>query len=211
MRFGKISRSIWFHAVDHSQRSLIHCPLRKIFFAITLAGLPLQQALWGQGQNAVSSEAASDQGVPSSAYHYTLPLSLALEAATEAVRVCAQNGYQVSATVVDMDGVPQVAIRGDGATIHTAESSFDKAYTVVTLGPIFKFETSGQFFDLTKTSPFAPRLATMHNVMALPGGVALEARNAIEAALGVGGAPGGDKDEVCARAGVAKVADRLPK
>ena len=60
-------------------------------------------------------------------FRYAVPLNLALEAATEAVRVCAQNGYQVSATVVDMDGVPQVDLRGDGATIHTAESSFDKA------------------------------------------------------------------------------------
>lgn len=147
---------------------------------------------------------------PTTDYHYVLPLSLALEAATEAIRVCAQQGYHVTATVVDMDGVPQVALRGDGATIHTSESSFDKAYTVVTLGPIFGFDTSGKFFDLVKTSPFAPRLATMRNVMALPGAVAFRSKNAIVAALGVGGAPGGDKDEICAQAGVAKVADRLP-
>jgi uncharacterized protein GlcG (DUF336 family) len=110
-----------------------------------------------------------------------------------------------------MDGTPQVALRGDGATIHTAVSSYDKAYTVVTLGPIFKFDTSGQFTDLTKTNPFAPRLATMPHVMALPGGVAFEAKNAIVGALGVGGAPGGDKDEICAHAGVAKVAGQLPR
>jgi uncharacterized protein GlcG (DUF336 family) len=144
-------------------------------------------------------------------YHYALPLSLALEAAIEAVNVCAQHGYQVTATVVDIDGVPQVALRGDGATIHTAESSFDKAYTVVTLGPIFDFDTSGKFFEMTKTSPYAPRLSTMHNVMALPGAVAFKSKNAIVGALGVGGAPGGDKDEVCAAAGVAKVAGRLPR
>jgi len=143
-------------------------------------------------------------------YHYALPLNLALEAATEAVRVCGEHGYQVSATVVDMDGVPQVVLRGDGATIHTRESSFDKAYTVVTLGPIFNFDTSGKFFELVKTSPYAPRLATMTNVMALPGAVAFKSKNAIVGALGVGGAPGGDKDEVCAQAGVAKVANRLP-
>jgi uncharacterized protein GlcG (DUF336 family) len=58
-----------------------------------------------------------------------------------------------------MDGVPQVALRGDGATIHTGESSFEKAFTVVTLGPIFDFDTSGEFFDLVKTNPFALRLA----------------------------------------------------
>ena len=143
-------------------------------------------------------------------YHYALPLNLALEAATEAVHVCVEHGYQVSATVVDMDGVPQVVLRGDGATIHTRESSFDKAYTVVTLGPIFNFDTSGKFFELVKTSPYAPRLATMTNVMALPGAVALKSKNTIVGALGVGGAPGGDKDEVCAQAGVAKVASRLP-
>ena len=208
MRSKRTLPSIGNRAADCARLRLVRFPFLKIALAVTLAGLPLQQSLWAQGQNAALSGAAPNQG---GAYRYSLPLSLALEAASEAVRVCAQNGYQVSATVVDMDGVPQVAIRGDGATVHTAESSFDKAYTVVTLGPIFKFETSGQFFDLTKTSPFAPRLATMHNVMALPGGVGLIAKDAIVAALGVGGAPGGDKDEVCARAGVARVADRLPQ
>jgi len=158
----------------------------------------------------VVPSALSQSAPQTTDYHYALPLNLALEAATEAVRVCAQSGYHVTATVVDMDGVPQVALRGDGATIHTAESSFDKAYTVVTLGPIFAFDTAGKFFELVKTSPYAPRLATMHNVMALPGAVAFKSKNAIVGALGVGGAPGGDKDEVCAQAGVAKVADRIP-
>lgn len=158
-----------------------------------------------------AAPSAPSQTTSQAEYHYALPLNLAVEAATEAVRVCAQNGYQVSATVVDMDGVRQVDLRGDGATIHTAESSYDKAYTVVTLGPIFDFDTSGKFFELTKTSPYAPRLATMHNVMALPGAVAFKSKNVIVGALGVGGAPGGDKDEVCAQAGMAKVADRLPR
>ena len=158
-----------------------------------------------------AASSAPSQTTSQAEYHYALPLNLAVEAATEAVRVCAQNGYQVSATVVDMDGVRQVDLRGDGATIHTAESSYDKAYTVVTLGPIFDFDTSGKFFEMTKTSPYAPRLSTMHNVMALPGAVAFKSKNVIVGALGVGGAPGGDKDEVCAQAGMAKVADRLPR
>jgi uncharacterized protein GlcG (DUF336 family) len=153
---------------------------------------------------------AFSQPAASTDYHYVVPLSLSLEAAVEAVRVCAGNGYRVTATVVDMDGVPQVAIRGDGATVHTAESSFEKAFAVVTMGPIFGLKTSGQFFELTKTNPYAPRLAQVRNVMALPGAVALEAKNTMVGALGVGGAPGGDKDEVCANAGVAKIAGRLP-
>lgn len=148
---------------------------------------------------------------PQTTYHYVLPLSLALEAATEAVRVCAEHGYKVTATVVDMDGIPQVTLRGDGATVHTGQSSFEKAFTVVTLGPEFDFDTSGKFFELVKVSPYAPRLATVTHVMALPGAVAFKSKNEIVAALGVGGAPGGDKDEVCANAGVSKVADRIPK
>lgn len=64
---------------------------------------------------------------------------------------------------------------------------------------------------MVKTNPYAPRLAQVRDVMALPGAEAFHADTAIIAALGVGGAPGGDKDEVCARAGVAKVADRLPR
>lgn len=143
-------------------------------------------------------------------YHYVLPLNLALEAATEAVRICSQRGYYVSAAVVDMDGVSQVVLRGDGATVHTAESSFDKAYTVVTYGPIFKFDTSSAFYELTKKLPEGSRLWTMHNITALPGAVAFKVNNRIVGALGVGGSPGGDKDESCAEAGVAKVAGQLP-
>ena len=183
---------------DEAERKDVEPDMKKLISIAILCGA---DALTGL---------ASSQPSQTTAYHYALPLTLALEAANEAVRVCAGHGYLVSATVVNMDGVPQVVLRGDGATIHTGESSFEKAFTVVTLGPIFIFDTSGEFFNLVKTNPYAPRLATIRSVMALPGGVAFKSKNAIVGALGVGGAPGGDKDEVCARAGVAKVADRLP-
>jgi len=147
---------------------------------------------------------------PAPGYHYTLPLDVALDAAKEAVRVCAEKHYWVTATVLDMDGAPQVVLRGDNSTVHTAESSLRKAFTVVTLGPEFGFDRSSGFFELMKTSPYAPQLATVHNVMALPGAVAFKVNGEMVGALGVGGAPGGDKDEVCAAAGVAKVAERLP-
>jgi uncharacterized protein GlcG (DUF336 family) len=182
--------------------------LLHLVIAAVLVGQVTAGTVWGQEHGTALTRAALAAPSPTTADRYALPLTVALEAATEAVRACAQHGYLVTATVVDMDGVPQVVLRGDGATIHTRESSYDKAYTVVTLGPIFAFDRSSQFFDLVKTSPFAPRLASMNNVMALPGAVAFKWKNAIVAALGVGGAPGGDKDEVCAQAGIAKVSDR---
>jgi len=150
------------------------------------------------------------QSLPQERYRYALPLELAAEAAAEAVRVCAARHYFVTATVVDMDGIPQVVMRGDGATVHTGESSFEKAYAVITLGPEFGFDSSAALFELTKTNPYAPRLAQVRHVMALPGAVAFKSKDIIVAALGVGGAPGGDKDEVCARAGIDKVAARIP-
>jgi uncharacterized protein GlcG (DUF336 family) len=143
-------------------------------------------------------------------YRYSLPLGIAIEAAQEALRVCEEKQYWSTVTVVDMDGVPQVVLRGDNAPVATGESSFRKAFTVVTLGPEFGFDRSSGFFELVKTNQFAPQLATVHNVIALPGAVAFKANGKIVGALGVGGAPGGDKDEVCAAAGVAKVADQLP-
>lgn len=142
---------------------------------------------------------------------YTLPLDLALEAAQEAIRTCDANGYAVTATLVDVSGTPKVVLRGDHSTIHTKDTSYRKAYTVVTLGPIFKFDTSSVFADIVAKNPAGPALAGTPNVMALAGGVAIKAGTEIVAALGVGGAPGGDKDEACAAAGVAKIRDRLPK
>jgi uncharacterized protein GlcG (DUF336 family) len=133
-----------------------------------------------------------------------------MEAAKEALWVCEEKSYWVTATVIDMDGVPQLVLRGDKATVHTGESSFRKAFTVVTLGPEFNFDRSSGFFELMKSSPYAPQLATVHNVMALPGAVAIMANGEMVAALGIGGAPGGDKDEVCAQAGVSKIAGKLP-
>jgi uncharacterized protein GlcG (DUF336 family) len=140
-----------------------------------------------------------------------LPLQLALEAAQEAVNTCQANGYDITATVVDIAGVPQVVLRADHATVHTKDSSYRKAYTIVTMGPIFHVDTTSAWVELvSKYPPLAGEaLANTPNVTALPGGAAFKIGDEIVAGLGVGGSPGGDKDEVCAKAGVAKVQGRL--
>jgi uncharacterized protein GlcG (DUF336 family) len=46
-------------------------------------------------------------------------------------------------------------------------------------------------------------------VTPLAGGVVIEAGGSLLGAVGVAGAPGGDKDEACAKAGVAAVQDKL--
>jgi uncharacterized protein GlcG (DUF336 family) len=149
-------------------------------------------------------------GAQVSEHGYVLPLSIALPAAEEAVQTCLASGYYVTATVVDVSGVPKVVLRGDHSTIHTRDSSFRKAYTIVTLGPIFHWENTGQYATMVEHSRNGPELATLPNVIALAGGVAIKVDGEIVAGLGVGGAPGDTKDEVCAEAGVQKIQNLLP-
>ncbi|MGB6984882.1 MAG: heme-binding protein, partial [Candidatus Aquilonibacter sp.] len=135
----------------------------------------------------------------------------ALAAAQEAVNVCLAKGWDVTATVVDVDGIPKVVLRGDHSTIHTRDTAYRKAYTIVTMGPIFNYNNTGQFVELVQHSRNGPVLATMPNVTALSGGVAIKAHGEIVAGLGVGGSPGDTRDEICAEAGVAKIQNLLPR
>jgi uncharacterized protein GlcG (DUF336 family) len=140
-----------------------------------------------------------------------LNLDLAMEAAAESARVCAAQGWPVSVAVVDAAGNVKLQVKGDYSTVHTRDSSFRKAYTVVTLGPVFGFATTGQFVERLKNNPSGPALVSLPNILPLAGAVAVKIRDEIVAAIGVGGAPGGEKDEACAAAGLARISDRLPK
>ena len=62
---------------------------------------------------------------------HRIPAALAVEAANETVAACARQGYRETAVVLDADGAIIVALRGDGAGIHTLDSAHDKAYTAV--------------------------------------------------------------------------------
>ena len=142
---------------------------------------------------------------------YDLPLALALEAATTAIEACEAKGWRVSAFVVDTSGVIKVHLKGDHSTIHTKDSAFRKAYTVVTMGPIFDFDRTSAYAETVSKNPAGANseLFSLPDIIALPGGVAIKRGNEIVAGLGVGGAPGGDRDETCAQEGVAKIAARV--
>jgi uncharacterized protein GlcG (DUF336 family) len=142
---------------------------------------------------------------------YSLPLALAVKAATKAIATCASNGYPVSVVVVDPSGVIKLEAKGDNSTILTTTVAFRKAYTVVTFGPIFQFDTSSTFAALVAKNPSGAALATLPNIAPLPGGVAIKVGDEIVAAVGVSGSPGGDKDEACAQAGVASIKDDLAR
>src|ERR1700684_104482 len=138
---------------------------------------------------------------------YALPLALAAEAATTAIDACETKGWPVSAFVVDTSGVVRVDLKGDHSTIHTKDSAFRKAYTVVTMGPIFGFDRTSAFAETVSKNPAGANssLFNLPDIIAVAGGVAIKHGNEVVAGLGVGGAPGGDRDEGCAEEGVAKI------
>src|SRR3546814_10642052 len=90
----------------------------------------------------------------------------------------------------ELSGGMRACPKGDHSTTHTRETSFRKAYTVATLGPVFGFDTLGAFVEKAKANPAAPSFLTIPNIILLPGAVAVKAKGEIVAAIGVGGAPG---------------------
>ena len=112
---------------------------------------------------------------------------------------------------MNQDGAVIAHLRGDHATIHTKDTSFRKAYTAVSMGPVFNFDRTSAFVELVAKYPnnAGNALASTPNVIVLAGGVAIKHGKDIVAAIGVGGAPGGDKDEACAVSAVEKIQARV--
>ena len=130
-------------------------------------------------------------------------MAMALAIIQGTIEQCSKDGYKVSVTIVDKAGNVAASIRGDGTNPHTMEFGRLKAYTSRTRG-----QTSLEFMKLT-SDPANAYLKQIPNTVAVGGGVPIKVGNEVIGAVGVSGAPGGEKDEVCANAGIAKVADAL--
>ena len=116
---------------------------------------------------------------------------------------CAKDGYKVSVVIIDKGGNVAASVRGDGTPPHTMDFARMKAYTARTRNQT-SLATMKQMED-----PAFGFLRQIPNVVGVGGGVPIRVGNEVIGGVGVSGAPGGEKDEVCANAGVAKVADAL--
>jgi uncharacterized protein GlcG (DUF336 family) len=132
-----------------------------------------------------------------------LSMETALAIATTAIETCKGQGYRVSATVVGRAGEIIVQLRGDNTGPHTVENSFRKAYTARTFRA-----PSGELAQRVKDNP---TLGLIHltNVIANQGALPIKVGDDVIGAAGASGAPGGEKDEACIKAGLDKVADQL--
>ena len=129
--------------------------------------------------------------------------AMALTMAETAVATCKTNGYNVSAHVVGRNGEVIVAMRGDGTGPHTLENSMKKAYTARA-----QRRASGDFGDSLKDN-FTAGALHLTNIVAARGALPIKVGEDTIGAIGVSGAPGGDKDEACAKAGIEKVSNEL--
>jgi uncharacterized protein GlcG (DUF336 family) len=132
-----------------------------------------------------------------------LPAALAVEAAQAAVAACKAQGYTISVSIVDRAGNPKLLLVGDGASALTRRLSRRKAYTAAV-----RRVSTGELAKQVAAGGFNPTLYDTQLVTAV-GGLPIKAGDETIGAIGVSGAPGGDKDEACANAGIAKISDRL--
>ena len=135
--------------------------------------------------------------------HKDLSLAMATTIAKTTIDTCKAQGYNVSVHVLGREGQVLLAVRNPEASLITFENSMKKAYTARTFG-----RSSGEFADGVKGNPNAGALF-LSNITPAQGALPIKIGNETIGAIGVSGAPGGDKDEACAKAGIDKVAADL--
>jgi uncharacterized protein GlcG (DUF336 family) len=134
----------------------------------------------------------------------SLSPELALDLARAALGECRKRGYQVAVAVVDRFGVTQVMLRDRFAGAHTPATAAGKAWTAAS----FRSNTTEL---VASTQPGMPQagLRNLPGAVILGGGLLIEAGGSLVGAVGVSGAPGGDADDACAKAGIDAVRDKL--
>lgn len=134
----------------------------------------------------------------------SISLNAALELATASLERCRADGYKVTITVLDRHARTAVVLSDDGVNPHTVENSMRKAYTA--------FTTRASTLEVAKRAP--PSLASflvLDRITAIEGGLPIFAGPSKElvGAVGISGAPGGEKDAACAQTGIDKIAKGL--
>ena len=164
--------------------------MKRIILAV-VAALALVAALPAHADEAVVT-------------YKSLAPDVAFDLARAALQQCRKDGYQVAVVVLDRFGVPLVELRDRYAPVAALDIANGKAWTAVTFT-----RNTADFVKGIKDGTISAGLAGLPKVTPLVGGLMIEAGGSLLGGVGVAGAPGGDKDEACAKAGLAAVQDRL--
>lgn len=134
-----------------------------------------------------------------------LTSDLAFRLAQETLEACRERDFQVAVAVVDRFGVAQAMLRDRFAGPHTPDTSTRKAWTAIS----FRTDTTELVANTGPGSP-AAGARDITNALMLGGGVLVEAGGRLVGAVGVSGAPSGEEDDACARAGIEAIQGELP-
>ena len=133
----------------------------------------------------------------------SLSPAMGVAMAQTAMETCKASGYRVSVTILGNAGEVLIQLRGEGVGPHTMENSQRKAYTART----FRVPSGVWAENLAKDPIRAGQFLT--GVIAFAGALPIKVGDDVIGAIGVSGAPGGEKDEACAKAAIDKIADQL--
>ncbi len=134
----------------------------------------------------------------------TLTPETALAAARAALEACRRQGFQVAVAVVDRSGMTQVLLRDRFAGAHTLELAANKAWTAAS----FRMATSALALETQAGRPQSG-MRSLARFAGVAGGLPIEGAGSMLGAIGVSGAPGGEADETCARAGIVAITEAI--
>ena len=134
----------------------------------------------------------------------SLSPELALDLVRASLSDCRKRGFQVAIAVVDRFGVTQVMLRDRFAGPHTVSTAQAKAWTAAS----FRTSTS-ELNSISQPGMMQAGIRSLPGAVIIGGGLTVEAGGSLLGAIGVSGAPGGDADEACAKAGIEAVRDKL--
>jgi len=147
---------------------------------------------------------ASSRAQESLITYKSLSPELALDLARAALADCRRRGYQVAVAVVDRFGVAQVMLRDRFAGPHTPSTASGKAWTAAT----FRTNTT-ELYAISQPGMMQAAIRNLPGAIIIGGGIIIESGGSLVGAVGVSGAPGGDADDGCAKAGIAAIQDKL--
>ena len=133
----------------------------------------------------------------------SLSLPLAKAIAEAALAECQAKGYHTTAVVVDRAGQMLVMLRDELSTSNQAEMARRKAYTA----RMFRIPTA-EFQKRTAEDPGRAAQRNLPDILALSGGIPIQVGDDTIGGVGSAGSTL-EVDDLCAKAGVAKVASQL--
>ncbi|MEH2592322.1 GlcG/HbpS family heme-binding protein [Bradyrhizobium sp. AZCC 1721] len=149
----------------------------------------------------LASSAAAQEAIVT---YKSLSPEVALDLARATLADCRKRGFQVSVAVVDRFGVTQVLLRDRFAGPHTVSTASGKAWTAVS----FRTSTT-ELVANSQPGMMQSGIRDLPGAVIIGGGLTVEAAGSLVGAVGVSGAPGGDEDEACAKAGIDAIRDKL--